>query len=87
MSACVPGTFLAVSSVHPCGCLPPVDGTWATSTSFTVNDSDLTFPLQVFGELVVVVQACPTLRDPMDCSTASSSVLHPLPELVQTHVR
>ena len=30
--------------------------------------------------------SCPTLCDPMDCSTPVSSVVHSLPELTQTHV-
>ena len=33
-----------------------------------------------------VVQSCPTLCDPMDCSTPGFSVHHHLPELTQTHV-
>ena len=33
-----------------------------------------------------VAQLCPTLCDPMDCSTPGFSVLHYLPELAQTHV-
>ena len=36
---------------------------------------------------VVVVQVCPTLRDPMDCSTPGFPVLLRLPELALTHVR
>ena len=32
------------------------------------------------------VQLCPTLCDPMDCSTPGLSVLHQLPELAQTYV-
>ena len=31
-------------------------------------------------------QSCPTLRDPVDCSTPDFPVLHHLPELAQTHV-
>ena len=31
-------------------------------------------------------QACPTLCDPMDCSTPGFPVLHCLPEFAQTHV-
>ena len=31
-------------------------------------------------------QSCPTLCDPMDCSTPGFPVLHHLPELAQTHV-
>ena len=38
------------------------------------------------SQLSSVSQLCPTLRDPMDCSTPSSPVHHQLPELVQTHV-
>ena len=34
----------------------------------------------------LVTQSCPTLCDPMDCSTPGFPVLHKLPELAQTHV-
>ena len=34
-----------------------------------------------------VAQCCPTLYDPMDCSTPGFPVLHQLPELAQTHVQ
>ena len=33
-----------------------------------------------------VTQSCPTLYDPMDCSTSGLPVHHQLPELTQTHV-
>ena len=33
-----------------------------------------------------VAQSCPTLCDPMDCSTTDFPVHHHLPELAQTHV-
>jgi len=33
-----------------------------------------------------VAQSCPTLCDPMDCSTPGFPVLHQLPELAQTHI-
>ena len=33
-----------------------------------------------------VAQSCPTLCDPMDCSTPGFPVLHHLPEFDQTHV-
>ena len=33
-----------------------------------------------------VTQSCPTLFDPMDCSTPGFPVHHQLPELAQTHV-
>ena len=35
---------------------------------------------------VVLVQSCPTLCDPMDCSTPGFSVLHHLLEFAQIHV-
>ena len=33
-----------------------------------------------------VAQPCPTLCDPMDCSTPGFPVHHQLPELAQTHI-
>ena len=33
-----------------------------------------------------VAQFCPTLCDPMDCSTTGFPVHHQLPQLIQTHV-
>ena len=36
--------------------------------------------------LFSVTQSCPTLCDPMDCSTPGFPVLHSLPELAQTHI-
>ena len=33
-----------------------------------------------------LVKSCPTLWDPMECSTPGSSVLHYLPEFAQVHV-
>ena len=38
------------------------------------------------GDCHSVAQSCPTLCDPLDCSTPGFSVLHHLPELAQTHV-
>ena len=37
-------------------------------------------------QLSSVAQSCPTVCDPMDCSTPSFPVYHQLPELTQTHV-
>ena len=36
--------------------------------------------------IVQFTQSCPTLCDPMDCSTPGFPVHHQLPELAQTHV-
>ena len=46
-------------------------------------------PLWDFGGKVQfssVAQSCPTLCDPMDCSTLGLHVHHQLPEFTQTHV-
>ena len=40
----------------------------------------------VSQSLSSVAQLCPTLCDPMDCSTPGFPVHHELPELTQTHV-
>ena len=34
-----------------------------------------------------VTQSCPTLRDPVNCSTSGLPVHHHLPESIQTHAR
>ena len=39
-----------------------------------------------FLQVSSVAQSCPTLCDPMDCSTPGFPVHHQLPELAQTHV-
>ena len=38
------------------------------------------------GQFSSVAQSCPTLYDPMDCSTPGLPVHHQLPEFIQTHV-
>ena len=37
-------------------------------------------------QFISVTQSCPTLCDPMNCSTPGLPVHHPLPESIQTHV-
>ena len=43
----------------------------------------LSYPISQFSS---VAQLCPTLCDPMDCSTPGLPVHHQLPEFTQTHV-
>ena len=38
------------------------------------------------GQFSLAAQSCPTLCDPMNCSTPGFPVHHQLPELTQTHV-
>ena len=40
---------------------------------------------QKISQFSLVTQSCPTLCDPMDCSTPGLPVHHPLPESTQTH--
>ena len=46
----------------------------------------LSYQLKVEHQFNSVVQLCPTLCDPMDCSTPGFPLHHQLPELAQTHV-
>ena len=43
-------------------------------------------PMKFFVTFSSVAQSCPTLCDPMDCSTPGFPVHRQLPELAQTHV-
>ena len=42
--------------------------------------------LDHLSSVTSVAQSCPTLCDPVDCSTPGLSVHHQLPEFTQTHV-
>ena len=42
--------------------------------------------LHLLSQFSSVAQSCPTLFNPMDCSTPGLPVHHQLPELAQTHV-
>ena len=42
--------------------------------------------LTPFFQFISVTKSCPTLGDPMDCSTPGFPAYHQLPELAQTHV-
>ena len=48
-----------------------------------INDLLLSY---AFSQFSSVTQSCPTLCDPMNCSTAGLPVHHHLPEFTQTHV-
>ena len=45
-----------------------------------------TTPHPPLGGCCSVTKLCPTLCDPMDCSTPGFPVLHYLPEFAQTHI-
>ena len=47
------------------------------------NNNSYTFGMTQFSS---VAQLCPTLCDPMNCSTPGLPVHHQLPEFTQTHV-
>ena len=50
------------------------------------NDSDKKFVEKTKYQFSSVGQSCPTLCDPMNCSTPGFPVHHQLPEFTQTHV-
>ena len=60
-------------------CLPPL-------TLWRVPHTEKTDVSLVLYQFSSVNQLCPTLCDPMDCSTADLPVHHQLPEFTQTHV-
>ena len=57
------------------------------STTNIINCSDITtlYTQHLFA-ILSLVQSCPTLCDPMNCSTPGFPVHHQLPELAQTHL-
>ena len=58
---------------------------WLSNFTFTfyINQANL---LQNGVQFSSVAQSCPTLCDPMNCSTPGLPVHHQLPESTQTHV-
>ena len=77
---------------------PPMDGmfftSWATREAldgYSVLLKDVDCGVGLLGFQLacccfIVTTLCPTLCDPMHCSTPDSFVLHHLPEFVQIHV-
>ena len=64
--------------------------TWFSTVSFCVTKAgDLlspeSRPILILPQFSSVTQSCPTLCDPMNCSTPSLPVHHKLPEFTQTH--
>ena len=53
-------------------------------TRWTFVDKVMSLLFNMLSRLVT--QSCSTLCNPMNCSTPGFPVLHPLPELAQTHV-
>ena len=51
-----------------------------------IQDLCLTEARKLQIQFSSVTQSCPTLCDPMDCSTPGLPVYHQLPEFTQTHV-
>ena len=58
---------------------------WLSAVS-PLNSSRSYVPVSFCSCSCSVSQLCPTLCDPMDCSTPGLPVLHHLPELAQIHV-
>ena len=73
-------------------CPPPEDlsdaGIEPTSPAFLVDSLPLSHQVSLYAPSVQfssVAQSCPTLCDPMNCSTPGLPVHHQLPEFTQTH--
>ena len=59
---------------------------WKNAASLWTLPATATWNLLPTRTVSSVAQLCPTLCDPMDCSTPGFPVHHQLPELAQTHV-
>ena len=55
-------------------------------SGFTSSDTAVGYTLPFGQPVSSVAQSCPTLCDPMDCSTPGFPVHHQLSELAQTHI-
>ena len=71
-SLCISGTHPSIKTVF-CPKQTPKNRSIGNEFAFSVQFSS-------------VIQSCPTLWDPMDCSTPGFPVYHQLPEFTQTHV-
>ena len=68
------------------GSLPSLQGIFPTQESNRGLLHCRRILYQLSYQFSSVAQSCPTLWDPMDCSTPSFPVHHQFPELTQTHV-
>ena len=69
--------------------VPGVDdgrGSLACCIPWSCKESDMTECKHLQNQFSSVVQSCPTLSDPKNCSIPGFSVHHQLPELTQTYV-
>ena len=62
-----------------------------TGINMTKSERKMTEPsgpmsTRLSNQISSVAQSCPTLFDPVDCSTPDLPVHHQLPELTQIHV-
>ena len=64
----------------------PASGSFPMSQLFTSGDQNIEVLASASVQFSSVAQSCPTLPDPMDCSTPGFPVYYQLPELAQTHV-
>ena len=62
------------------------DGEFTFEQYYCTYDSSISIGVDLCHSLSSVAQSCPTLCDPMNCSTPGLPVHHQLPEFTQTHV-
>ena len=64
----------------------PIDsGSWWPTVHYVAKESHMA-SVQFSVQFSSVAQSCPTLCNPMDCSTPGIPVHYQLPEFTQTHV-
>ena len=78
--------YLGVGSLIPC-CLNSLGIDWTSFIQFTLRPARCNTPeIHLNVQFSSVAQSCPTLCDPMECSTPGLPVHHQLLEFTQTHV-
>jgi len=79
------GVFVPFQIMVFCGCIPRsgIAGSYGSSVFRLKPKISILFSFVQFSS---VTQSCPTLCNPMNCSTPGLPVHHQLPEFTQTHV-
>ena len=78
---CLPPGDLPNSEMEPTSLMSPVLANGFFTTSTTWEEQAI-----ISGQIRSVAQSCPTLCDPMNCSTLGLPVHHQLPEFTETQV-
>ena len=66
--------------------IPTYQFSSVAQSRWTIVGKVMSLLFNMLSQFTSVAQSCPTLSNPMDCSTPGLSVHHQLPEFTQTHV-